>query len=172
MEGAMANPVSEMERILREEIRMYAGLLDLEEGKSGAIVRKDGKALESVTARQEALLVRLAGLEESRKKCIAVCAGAHGSKGLSRNASLSEIARLAEKDVARRLLEAGGELRRLTVKLDSLFKTNNRLIRDNLEFFDRLLSGLKESVSVHAGYCEKGIERRKVAGSLVLNTTV
>jgi flagellar biosynthesis/type III secretory pathway chaperone len=170
MEGAMANPVSEMERILREEIRMYAGLLDLEEGKSGAIVRKDGKALESVTARQEALLVRLASLEESRKKCIAACA--HGSKGLSRNASLSEIARLAEEDVARRLLEAGGELRRLTVKLDSLFKTNNRLIRDNLEFFDRLLSGLKESVSVHAGYCEKGIERRKVAGSLVLNTTV
>lgn len=168
----MSNPVSEMGRILREEIRLYTCLLDLEEGKSGAIVRKDGKALESVTVRQEALLVRLAGLEESRKKCMAACAGAHLSKGLSRNASLSEIARLADEDSARRLLEAGGELRRLTVKLDSLFKTNNRLIQDNLEFFNRLLSGLKESVSVHAGYCEKGIEKRKVAGSLILNTTV
>ncbi len=168
----MAGPVAELEKILNEELHLYADLYALEEKKSEAILRKNGKALESTSAEQETILTRVTKLEKSRRKYIAIYAEMNRLNDLGREVTLSDVVRLMDEDSSCRLLGTGMELKKLLTKISALHETNRRLIQDNLDFFNMLLSGLKSSVSVNMGYSEKGMERSKVEGSLIFNKRI
>jgi flagellar biosynthesis/type III secretory pathway chaperone len=171
-EGSMAGPVAEIDKILNEELRLYTDLYELEEKKSDAIVSTDGKALESAAAGQETILARVAKLEKARRKYIAVYAEMNRLNDLGREVTLSDVVRLMDEDSSCRLLATGMELRKLLTRIAALHETNQRLIADNLEFFEMLMSGLKSTVSVNTGYSEKGMERSRVAGSLIFNRRI
>lgn len=168
----MANPVAEIEKILTEELQIYTELYNLEERKSGAIADKDGKLMEKICGQQETLVSRVSRLEEHRVKSINRFAGIGGQVNLPGAASLKDIAPLMDADSSTRIMNKGMELKKLLVRLDSLFQTNNSMIRDNLDFFDMLLSGLRSSAAVTTGYNEKGVDKGRATDSLLFNKTV
>lgn len=166
------NPVARIEKILLEETELYSELYGLEEGKSAAIIERNGKLLESVSQKQEQLLGRIAALEAAREKHITEYAEINRLDDLPRAVTLRDIVLSMDEDASHRLLRAGMDLKKLLLRLDSLNKTNRTLIEDNLEFFNILLSGLKNTVSVNVGYSDRGLEKPKVGGSLLFNKTV
>lgn len=166
------NPVARIEKILLEETELYSELYGLEEGKSAAIIERNGKLLESVSQKQEQLLGRIAVLEAAREKHITEYAEINRLDDLPRAVTLRDIVLSMDEDASHRLLRAGMDLKKLLLRLDSLNKTNRTLIEDNLEFFNILLSGLKNTVSVNVGYSDRGLEKPKVGGSLLFNKTV
>lgn len=166
----MSHPAAGIEKILAEELQIYTALYELEEKKGKAIMEKNGSLIESLSMEQERLLERVAALEDKRMRRIEELLARKPLKGVPREASLRDILPATDGDSAHRLLGLGEELRRLTRRLESLYRTNQRLIEDNLKFFNILLSGLKSTVSVNTGYSEKGVEKSRVAGALLLNT--
>ena len=168
----MANLSARLEKVLREEIDVYSGLYALEERKSGAIIDKDGRLMESISREQEVLLSRVEKLEEARVRLIFNLAGDRPSDDAHPAPTLSEIARHVDDDSAGRIVSIGMELKGLLTRLDSLYKTNKRLIEDNLEFYDILLSGLRSTASISTGYCVNGVEKSRVSGSMIFNKTV
>ncbi len=166
------NPVARIEKILLEETELYSELYGLEESKSAAIIERNGKLLESVSQKQEQLLGRIAVLEAAREKHITEYAEINRLDDLPRAVTLRDIVLSMDEDASHRLLRAGMDLKKLLLRLDSLNKTNRTLIEDNLEFFNILLSGLKNTVSVNVGYSDRGLEKPKVGGSLLFNKTV
>lgn len=168
----MANPIARIEKVLRDEIEVYSGLYALEERKSAAIIDKDGRLMESISREQEALLSRVERLEEARVRLILELAGDGPSTDARTTPTLTDIARRVDDGSAGRIVSIGMELKGLLSRLDSLYKTNKRLIEDNLEFYDILLSGLKSTASISTGYCVNGVERSRVSGSMIFNKTV
>ena len=166
----MADPILGIEKLLRDEIDLYSRLYALEESKSGAIIDKDGRLLESISREQEELLSRVEGLEEARSRLGRELVGSGPSGGTP--PTLSDVARHMGEEPAKGLVSIGMELKALLTKLGSLHKTNKRLIEDNLEFYDILLSGLKNTASFSAGYSAGGLEKPRVSGSMIINKTV
>ena len=162
----MANPIARIEKVLRDEIDVYSGLYALEERKSDAIIDKDGRLMESISREQEALLARVERLEEARIRLVREMA-ADGA-----TPTLSDVARRANEGEAGRMVSIGMELKGLLSRLDALYKTNKRLIEDNLEFYEILLSGLKSTASISTGYSAGGLEKSRVSGSMIFNKTV
>ncbi|MCU0845702.1 MAG: flagellar protein FlgN [Spirochaetes bacterium] len=168
----MENPIARIEKVLRDEIDVYSGLLALEEQKSGAIIDKDGRLMESISREQEALLSRVERLEEARVRLILEMTGNLPSDDAASVPTLTDIARRVDDSSAGRIVSIGMELKRLLSRLDSLHTTNRRLIEDNLEFYDILLSGLRSTASISTGYCVNGVEKSRVSGSMIFNKTV
>lgn len=167
----MACPVIELEKTLKDEIDIYHKLYGLEERKSRAIVERDGKYLESLSAEQEGLLSLLARQESRRKRLIEEYKTGNRLDDLSREVTLKEIVRSMDEDSSHKLLRLGMDLRRGLIKMKSLQETNRKLIEDNMEFFDILLSNLKSFVSLKTGYSVRGIEENRVSSSLLFNKT-
>jgi hypothetical protein len=166
----VSHPAAGIESILAEELQIYTALYGLEEKKGAAIMDRNGSLIESLSMEQERLLERVATLEDERMRRIEELVARTHLKAMPREASLRDILPAMDGDCAHRLRGLGGELRRLTRRLESLYLTNRQLIEDNLKFFNILLSGLKNTVSVNTGYSEKGVEKSRVAGALLLNT--
>lgn len=166
----MANPIAHIEKVLRDEIDVYSGLYALEERKSDAIIDKDGRLLESISREQEGLLARVERLEEVRVRLVREMAGPGPADGAM--PTLSDIARRADEGKAGHIVSIGMELKGLLSRLDALYRTNKRLIEDNLEFYEILLSGLKSTASISTGYSAGGMEKSRVSGSMIFNKTV
>lgn len=166
----MANPIARIEKVLRDEIDVYSGLYALEERKSDAIIDKDGRLMESISREQEALLARVERLEEARVRLVREMAADAPADGST--PTLSDVARRANGGEAGRMVSIGMELKGLLSRLDALYKTNKRLIEDNLEFYEILLSGLKSTASISTGYSAGGLEKSRVSGSMIFNKTV
>ncbi|TAL39888.1 MAG: flagellar protein FlgN [Spirochaetes bacterium] len=168
----MANPVNALEKVLNEEITLYTSLCALEERKSEAIIAKDGKELEEASGAQEALLVLVAGLEERRLKLIDEYAENNHLDDMPRRITLRDIVFLMDEDSSRRLMRLGMDLKKLLLRLQSLHATNSTLIEDNLKFFNTLLSGIRSSMTIETGYSRQGVEKARIADSLLVNRTV
>jgi hypothetical protein len=171
MEGTMGNPVAEIEKVLREETDHYTALYELEFRKGKAIEARDGKRLESVSMEQDCMLSRIGALEERRRGLVEKYARMNGLIVTDRPVSLREVVALMDGVSGQRLMVLGEVLKKMILKLDSLQKTNSVLIRDNLDFFNTMLSSFKSAVAISGGYSEKGFEKSKVAGSLLINHT-
>lgn len=166
----MSHPAAGIEKVLAEELKIYTALYELEEKKGAAIMDRNGSLIESLSTEQERLLERVASLEDKRMRRIEELVARKHLKGMPREASLRDILPVMDGDCAHRLQGLGEEIRRLARRLESLYRTNQQLIEDNLKFFNILLSGLKSTVSVNTGYSEKGVEKSRVTGALLLNT--
>ncbi len=166
----MPHPVARIEKILAEELRIYTALYELEDNKGAAIMGKNGELIESLSMKQERLLERVANLEAERMRRIDEYAVQNRLDDLPRDVSLRDIVMAMDRDSRERILSLGMELKRLLQRLESLYRTNYKLIEDNLNFFNIMLSGLRSAVSVNTGYSEKGVEKSRVAGALLLNT--
>jgi flagellar biosynthesis/type III secretory pathway chaperone len=164
----MESPVLELERILKNEIDIYEKIASIEAGKTDAILSRDGTELERFAIEQERLLNEIADLEKKRAESIEQYR--HDNRFDERNVSLQDLVRNMDEDSALRLMRCGMELKRTMLRIQSLSETNSKLIEDNMEFFNILLSGLKNSSSV--GYTRDGNTSHLGKGSYLFNKTV
>ena len=164
--GGYMEAVLKLEKILLREKEIYEELHLLEEQKKEALLKRDGKTLDAVTAKEESLINEIVLEESKRVEAIELCGLESGSE-----ASLSELAALAGGGIAERLMFAGKALKRSIIKVINIKELNDRLIKDNIDFFNNILAGLRDTTSVSAGYDSTGRENNKVAASLLFNKT-
>ena len=168
----MMTPVMALKKILEKEVSIYREVLRLEEEKGESIINRDGKQLEAVTREQENLLKSIGSLEEERITVIKEYSRQNHLEDLGRPVTLKDVVTLMDEDSAHTLMGLGLQLKRKLQKLGRMHETNQVLIQDNLEFFNLLISGLKDAVAIDDGYGPGGDGKQKVAGSLMFNKTV
>jgi hypothetical protein len=166
----MESPVCELERILKKEQEIFDRLASIEEEKTGTILAKDGIGLEAQAKEQDALLALVRELEIKREESIAKYREEHHLN--EKYVSLNDVISAMDEDSSLKLMLCGMELKKTVLRMQSMSHTNNRLIEDNMEFFNILVAGLKNSISPGAGYTRDGGSPRMSGGSFIFNKTV
>jgi flagellar biosynthesis/type III secretory pathway chaperone len=167
----MYRPVIEMEKILSREIELYESIYKLEIDKSEAIIQKEWEIVENLSARQETGLSEIDSLEKSREVLIEDYRKINNLDDLSRKITLKEIVLSMDEDSSHHLLQMGMELKDIMNNTSKLVKTNDTLLHDNMEFFNILMSGLKNNRG-QAGYGNDGKEENlKASDPLLFNQT-
>ncbi len=162
--------ILEFEKILESEYELYRSLYDLEEEKSNAIIDGDGASIESLSQDQEALLNRISAFESRRNSLIEELTKSSHFEGIS-EITLKDIAVLMDGDSSQRLLLLGTNLKEILSKMKSLQETNQRLLSDNIEFFNMIKSGFKSTITAR-GYNENGVEESRVTDSIIFNQRI
>ncbi|MCP4135972.1 MAG: flagellar protein FlgN [bacterium] len=168
----MMQPVIELKRILKAECELYENIYSLEEEKSEAILEREGRLLESLSRDQELLIAQIDILEHEREVQIENYRKINNLDDLGRDISLKDIAYSMNEDSSQQLLQYGMDLKAILLKLQSKQATNKKLIDDNMEFFNLLMSGIRENSSEKAGYGSDGKEKSRVANPVMFNQTV
>ncbi|HPS58971.1 MAG TPA: flagellar protein FlgN [Spirochaetota bacterium] len=158
----------EIENILQSEITVYEDILLLEEEKGRAILKKDGRLIEDLSLRQESLVKEIDDLELERIRAVAGCRRPYSSSG-TLEPTLNEIASVMERGQGARLLKTGAELKGLLQRIRDIQGVNARMIRDNIEFFEILIEGLKDSSSIKSGYNSEGRESSRMVNPVLFS---
>lgn len=156
-----------LENILEEEASLYREIYNLEKDKTEAAIEKNGTLLQGITSSQENLVFRIESLESERGMVLSVLSA---ESGVSREAALSEILTVIDKDSSARIMKYGAELKTIMLKLRDKQDTNKKLLQDNIEFFSILISDLKNSSSLKSGYGSDGKESVRVMNPVLFNT--
>ncbi|MDY6935672.1 MAG: flagellar protein FlgN [Spirochaetota bacterium] len=167
----MTNLIIAIKRVLGEEISIFKQLYMLEEDKSKAIIKKDGKALESISSSQEKFIKAIELLELNRISIIEEYKPILWPDVTSKDISLKNLS-CVDENSSNCILEKGKELKKIIQMMKSLQETNQRMIKDNLEFFNISLLELKQSIILKNGYDEKGIEKTCIEDPLLFNQII
>jgi len=159
----------EMGKILKDELIIFEKLFVLEEHKTSAILEHDGKLLERISRDQEVLLSNMQPLESERLKKMAACKKARHIK--KDKATLKDIAEAMGGANGANLATVGGKLAGLITRLNHLLEANRMLINDNMEYYNILLTGLRNNRTVDAGYSPDGKEEDIPKQSVLFNQT-
>ena len=160
-----------MEKILQDQKDIYCEIYFIEEKKSEAILNKNGMLLEQLSRDQEQKLHSVELLEKNREKQIEKYILLNNISDLPQRPTLQDIIHSMDEDSSHHLMRLGMELKRLLNKLKHLRETNNTLIQDNLDFYNILLSGLRNENSIDSGYGNDGKEDMKVSNPVLFNQT-
>lgn len=161
----MTDSLKTLENILKREFEIFSTIHRIEEEKSEAIINKDGKLLQELSRKQENCLTDIHPLEEKRTKI--TDSFKTGKKNAS-TVTLSDILD-AGKISDSGLKCIGRDLESVLGKIRNLQDVNNRLIKDNIVFFNTFIDELKKSVTSRTGYTEKGVENGEAVSSILVN---
>lgn len=162
------NTLQNLHSIIVREIDIYNTLLHFEEQKREAIVAFNGDLLFSLSKEQETLLHELEKLEHTRQKLVK----SHAKNTLgSGDITLKDfIASMKAGDDS--IITDASLLKVKIEKFARLHEANKKLIQDNIEFFNVVLSSLRKAVTVETGYGPEGLAKRSASGSVLMNKTV
>ena len=92
---------------------------------------------------------------------------------LGKEITLKDIVLSMDEDSTHHLFELGSELKNTIIKIGNIVKINDKLLNDNMEFYNILLSGMKNSTATEIGYSEDGKENNnnKAADPMLFNQT-
>ncbi|MFC1670952.1 flagellar export chaperone FlgN [Spirochaetota bacterium] len=167
----MLKPVVDLEKILCEQKRVCQRIYDIEERKSNAITGHDGKLLEKLSLEQEGLLSIMSQLENQRLQEIDNYRKINRLDDIAEGLTLKDIVLSMDEDSSHHLFKYGVELKKILTKISKLHRNNEKLIRDNMEFFNLLISGIKSNSAVNAGYDSEGKEEESTKNSILFNQT-
>lgn len=137
----------ELKMVLDEEIRLLKVLTSLAEEKTDIILKNDTKALDEVTKKEEAILVKMEKIEKDRGSLLEAI-------GLSKEASITEM--IDKIDQGKEdFLKYEEELVLTLSDLSNANLLNSELIRDNLDWIDFNLNILTNT-QVSSGYGKSG----------------
>lgn len=165
----MPLPVSELEAILKKQMSIYSEILDYEERKGEAIISKNGKIIQEITAFQEKLIKSVEALETERMNLIKKHFTANRSAENTGVITLREIASSVDSRKGSAIIKQGEELKSLLLRVRAKQENNSSMLKDNMEYFDILISGLKNSSSVKSGYDRDGKEDERVMNPVLFN---
>jgi hypothetical protein len=169
MEGQMHQAVFKLENIMNLEREIYQEIFNIEENKSEAIMKKSGKVIEELSVSQEKLLGKIESLENERIKLMESYKKTHKLHPTHGDITLQDIIDTSDSKTAFSLKETGIELKKILLKVKSIQDLNSRLIKDNMEFYDILISGLKNSSTLRSGYGSDGKEKGRVFNPVLFN---
>lgn len=162
------NTLQNLHAIILREIDIYNNLLHYEEQKREAIVAFNGDVLFSLSKEQEALLHELEKLENTRQKLVKN----HAKNTLGSGDSTLKDFITAMKADDESIITDSSLLKVKIEKFLRLHEANKKLIHDNIEFFNVVLSSLRKAVTVETGYGPEGLAKRSASGSVLMNKTV
>jgi flagellar biosynthesis/type III secretory pathway chaperone len=158
---------SKLESILADETILYHEIYNLEKEKTEAAVGKKGSLIQELSANQEKLLFKIETLETERVKVIDLISA---KTDIKPGSTLSEITSGIDSDSSARIMKSGIELKNVIIKLRDKQESNKKLLQDNIEFFEILISDLKNSSSLKSGYGSDGKEKSRVVNPVLFNT--
>jgi len=165
----MHQAVFKLENIMNLEREIYQEIFNIEENKSEAIMKKSGKVIEELSVSQEKLLGKIESLENERIKLKDSYTKTQKLNLPHGDITLQDIIDSSDSKTAFPLKEAGIELKKILLKVKSIQDLNSRLIKDNMEFYDILISGLKNSSTLRSGYGRDGKEQGRVFNPVLFN---
>ena len=161
--------IEELESVLKNQKNIYIEILDCEEKKSKAVISRNGKLIEEISAKQEKLIKSVENLEITRLEIIKKY---FAGKKVSINpaaVTLKEIAETADRGKGELIVKLGSDLKALLLKVKAKQESNSAMLKDNMEYFDILISGLKNSSSMKSGYDRDGKEEERVVNPVLFN---
>jgi len=167
----MIQAVIDLEKILLQEKSIYEKIYMIEEEKKNIILNRDGKNLEIMSVQQEAFVKEIEVLEMERDKKIKNYIKDNRIEDLSQEVTLRDVIISMDEDSAHKLLQLGLSLKKIIKNLSFLQANNEKLISDNMEFYDLLLSGLKSGEPLDSGYGLDGRQNNRVQNSMLFNQT-
>lgn len=165
----MHQAVLKLENIIKLEKEIYQKIFHIEEAKSEAIIKKDGKAIEELSLSQEKLLSKIESLENERLKLMDSFRKRLKIQITGDEVTLQDILDSIDLKTASIVKESGIELKKVLLKVKRIQDTNTQLLRDNMEFYNILISDLKNSSTVRSGYGSDGKEKGKVLNPVLFN---
>ena len=165
----MNNLVQELIIILEHEREIYENIFHIEEDKSEAIIKREGKVIEELSQSQEKFLKEIECIEDERITLMTRYKSASKIKQNRGEITLQEIIESVDSTQGEILKQAGIELKNILLKVTGVQRLNSQLLMDNMEFYDIIISGLKNSSSIRAGYGSNGKEEAGVANPVLFN---
>jgi len=164
------NPlITRLENVMILEKEIYEEIYDIEENKTEAIMNRDGKALEELSSVQEKFLLKIDSIENERLQVMYELGKYVGNNSQSGGITLHDIIHSIDGEYAVKLKDTGADLKKILVSISEVQELNSRMMNDNMEFYDILISGLKNSSTLKAGYGRDGREKGKVFNPVLLN---
>ena len=165
----MYSLITNLEKIMLTEKEIYEEIYNIEENKTEAIISRDGKVIEELSSVQEKFLLEIDSVENERIKIMGKLCSCISPGRQAGNITFQELVNLLENEYAVKLRETGLGLKKILVRIKDVQDLNARLMRDNVEYYDILISGLKNSSSLKSGYDKDGREKAKVFNPVLLN---
>lgn len=165
----MPSAVKEIERILIMQNSEYCEILKLEQGKGDAIIAKNGRLIQEISGKQDRILKNVESLEMERLAIISRYFPQLAGENDRGNITLKDIAASLDSASSERILKLGSELKTLLLKVKAKQETNSAMLKDNIDYFDILISGLKNSSSLKSGYDRDGKEDERVVNPVLFN---
>lgn len=167
----MSQAVLRLENIMNLEREIYQEIFHIEEDKSEAILHKEGKVIEELSVKQEKLLGKIDSLEKERIKLMEGYRKHPGLRHQNGDITLQDVIEVSDSESASALKKTGNELKGVLVKVKNVQDMNARLLKDNMEFYDILIAGLKNSSTLRSGYGSDGKEKGRVVNPVLFNIT-
>jgi hypothetical protein len=161
--------IEELESVLKNQKKLYIEILDCEEKKSEAVISRDGKLIEEISAREEKLLKSVEALEFSRIEIIKKFFAGKKNSLIPEEVTLKDIAQNEQNKKGELIIKLGSDLKALLLKVKAKQESNASMLKDNMEYFDILISGLKNSSSMKSGYDRDGKEDERVINPVLFN---
>lgn len=161
--------IQKLEEVIRLESDIYNGIFIIEENKSEAIINRAGKAIEELSSSQEKLLGKIESLEKKRTDLMDQYRKFALLRHDGEEITLLDIIDSLDGNSSSALQKSGIELKKILRKLKSIQDINTKLLKDNMEFFDLLLSGLRNSSTLKSGYGSDGREQARVFNPVLFN---
>lgn len=120
-----------------------------------------------MSSNQEKLLFKIEALEVEREKLLSVLSA---ETGIRQGATLVEFTSGVSIGDSAGIMKSGSALKNVILKLKDKQEANKKLLRDNIEFFEILISDLKNSSSLRSGYGSDGKEKSRVVNPVLFNT--
>ena len=165
----MHQAVLKLENILKLEREIYQQIFHIEEDKTEAIMKREGKAIEELSVSQEKLLKKIESLENERSLIMEEYKKHHRIQLRGNEITLQDIVNSGDSGSSSALKEAGLELKKILNKVKNVQDMNSCLLKDNMEFYDIFISGLKNSSSLRSGYGRDGKEKGRVFNPVLFN---
>lgn len=161
--------IEELESVLKDQKIIYSEILDCEEKKSEAVISKNGRLIEEISSREEKLLGKVEALENSRLEIIKKYLTINRISVDHEEVTLREIAETAENGKGNLIIRLGSDLKSILLKVKAKQESNAAMLKDNMEYFDILISGLRNSSSLKSGYDRDGKEDERVINPVLFN---
>jgi len=169
MEGQMHQAVVKLENIMNLEREIYQEIFHIEENKSESIMKKAGREIEELSARQEKLLGKVESLEKERIKLMEAYKKSGRVHLQHGEITLQDIIDSSDSISAVSIKESGSELKKVLLKVKKIQNLNSQMLKDNMEFYDILISDLKNSSTLRSGYGSDGKEKGRVFNPVLFN---
>lgn len=165
----MHHSAQKLADIMNLEREIYRDILDIEEKKSEAISGKEGKLIEELSVKQEKFLTKIESLEAERFKTMSDCRKLVKIKTTRPEITLQDVIDSVDDESGKILKETGVKLKKILVEVKKIQDLNSQMLKDNMEFYEILISGLKNSSTLKSGYGKDGKEKGRVFNPVLFN---
>ncbi len=165
----MNHLIARLKDVMTLEKEIYEEIFNIEENKTEAIMNRDGKVIAELSSVQEKFLVKIDSIESERLQIMNELGRYVGKGNNAAEITLLDVINSIGGEYAVKLKDTGADLKKILVGIKEVQDLNSRMMDDNMEFFDILISGLKNSSSLKSGYGRDGREKVKVFNPVLLN---